>query len=186
MGGVTSSLTNVASRLLSDLVRSIEAAGSAQESEWLELASRPGTLSRDGHPSHFTASALPVSPDGRHVCLVLHGRMGLWVQPGGHFESYDPSVPEAAGREMREETGLTGQVDPVPLRLSRHRAPCRAGAWHYDVQFRAVAAMSEPVVSSESRDVAWFRVDRLPPGLAPGVEDLVVAAVSRNGLPGSR
>lgn len=156
---------------------------------WRELASDPQTLTRHGRPSHFTASALPIAESGEAVCLVHHRRIDLWVQPGGHFEPKDSSVPAAAGREMREETGLEGRIDAEPLLLSRHRAPCGVGRWHLDLQMLAVTATNQPVVSSESLDVAWFDIDHLPSDMAPGVPDLIVAArrrLSRSGPPRSR
>lgn len=151
------------------------------------MARDPTALTRYGSPSHFTASALPVTESGDAVCLVLHRRMQLWVQPGGHFEPEDASVPEAAAREMREETGLEGRIDSAPLHLSCHRAPCGIGEWHLDLQMLAVTPPEQPVVSSESLEVAWFEVAHLPPDMAPGVAGLVGTAcrrLNRSGLPG--
>lgn len=179
--------------LLHDLRSTLDSwpSGSSAEEEerreWLALASDPVLLSRSGTPAHFTASALPVDPDTGRVCLVLHPRIGAWVQPGGHFESEDATVVQAAAREMEEETGLGGMVDPVPLQLSRHPAPCGTGEWHLDLQLLAVVpAGRRPRVSPESLDVAWFAIDALPPDIASGVEGLVAAArerLSRSGTP---
>lgn len=147
------------------------------------------STSRDALPSHFTASALPVTADGVWVCLVLHAKVGLWLQPGGHLEGGDGSMAAAAAREVSEETGLVVTVDPVPVLLSRHRAPCDVGTWHLDVQMLGYSPKEEPRASSESLDVAWFPVDSLPDAMAPGTEDLVTAAVDRlrrSDAPGSR
>ncbi len=146
---------------------------------WSALAAQPTLLDRGGEPAHFTASALPVSPGGDRVCLVLHRRMGLWVQPGGHFEAGDRSVQAAAAREMTEETGLVGEVGSVPLALSRHASPCGRGDWHLDVQMLAVVMETEPSVSDESLDVSWFGVSELPDNRAVGVTDLVGEALRR-------
>ncbi len=62
-------------------------------------------LTRHAAPSHVTASAAVLSPDGLLTCLVLHRRLGLWVQPGGHLEADDMTLPLAAAREVEEETG---------------------------------------------------------------------------------
>lgn len=150
-----------------------------RQAAWSALAADPALLDRSGEPAHFTASALPVSADGSRVCLVLHRRIGLWVQPGGHFEAEDRSVVEAAAREMTEETGLAGEVARVPLALSRHVSPCGSGDWHLDVQMMAVVAEAVPTVNEESLDVAWFEVDDLPQERARGVGDLVGEAVRR-------
>lgn len=172
-------------RLLRDLAKTIERwdahdeRGRRRRHSWSDLASDPVLLGREGRPAHFTASALPVTSDGARACLVLHGRMGVWVQPGGHLETTDLSVAGAAARELREETGLAGWVDPVPLLLSRHRAPCGPGAWHLDVQLLAVCDGGEPTVSPESAEAAWFDVDSLPADLAPGLVELVAVACRR-------
>ncbi len=146
---------------------------------WRCLATRPELLVRSGEPAHFTASALPTRADGARVLLVLHRRLGLWVQPGGHFEPGDHSVAAAASRELAEETGLAGEMDPVPLLLSRHPAPCGVGDWHLDVQMLAVIPEGRPVVNDESLDAAWFDLVALPPGAAPGLQRLAAAAVTR-------
>lgn len=172
--------------LAGDLLKAIDSWGAsagrdemASRAEWRTLAENPLHLERTAQPSHFTASALPATADGARVCLVLHRRLGLWVQPGGHFEAGDSTVAAAAAREMHEETGLTGSLSPVPLRLSRHPAPCGIGAWHLDVQLLAVTTDHPPTASDESLDVAWFEVDALPRQMASGVEGLIGAAVTR-------
>jgi 8-oxo-dGTP pyrophosphatase MutT (NUDIX family) len=155
-------------------------------------------LTRHAAPSHVTASAVVLSPDGLLTCLVLHRRLGLWVQPGGHLEADDMTLPLAAAREVEEETSLTGELLPDVVALSRHRAPCRPGVvdWHLDVQHVLVASGGPGIlgvsdggpvftagplayVSPESRQVAWWPVGELPPALAPGVAPLVARAAAR-------
>ncbi len=149
---------------------------------WRALLDAEGALilTRLAAPSHVTASAAVLAPDGRRTCLVLHGRVGLWMQPGGHLEADDGSLTGACAREVLEETGLAGEVIPEPVALSRHRAPCRGPGvdWHLDVQHLLVSPVLPPVVSPESRDVAWFDVDDLPADVAPGVATLVHRAAA--------
>ena len=119
--------------------------------------------------------------DGALTCLVLHGRMRTWVQPGGHLEPEDGSLAAAAAREVWEETGVRGVVRPAPLHLSRHRAPCRPDVvdWHLDFQHLVlVPEATTPQVSDESLDVRWWPVDALPADLAPGTGATIGRAVA--------
>lgn len=130
---------------------------------WLDALRSPDALRRDHAPAHLTASAVVLEPTGRQVLLVLHRKVGRWLQPGGHVDEGDHSLAAAALREATEETGVAGLlVDPAPLLLDRHPAPCGV-EHHLDVQFlvRAPGAVP-PVVSEESLDVRWWPVDRLP------------------------
>jgi 8-oxo-dGTP pyrophosphatase MutT (NUDIX family) len=154
---------------------------------WRALLDEHGValLTRHAAPSHVTASAVVLSPDAALTCLVLHGRLGVWVQPGGHLEPEDMTLPLSAAREVEEETGLTGEILPEVLALSRHRAPCRPGVvdWHLDVQHALVVAdRPEPgpmrYLSSESLQVAWWPVQALPDAVAPGLVDVVTRAVT--------
>jgi 8-oxo-dGTP pyrophosphatase MutT (NUDIX family) len=146
----------------------------------------PALLTRFALPSHITSSAIVLTPDGRRTCLVLHGRIGLWVQPGGHLEAGDVTLAGAAAREVAEETGLAGRILPEIACLSRHHAPCRPEVdWHLDVQSVLVTAQDVPTVSKESKDVRWFDVDALPEELAVGVAASVARAVTRLTVPAS-
>jgi len=183
------------SAALLDDARRVLAAGPQETPEdrfeaeaWQALLDRAGAvmLTKSAAPSHITASACVLSPDARATCLVLHARIGRWVQPGGHLERGDHSVADAAARETAEETGLSGRILGGPVMLSRHRAPCRPGVvdWHLDVQYLLVAERALPAVSDESTDVAWWDLADLPGlaedrRLAHGVLPLVHRALAR-------
>lgn len=145
------------------------------------LAAHPDGVDRECTPEHLTVGGLVFDADRTATLLVLHGRIGAWVQPGGHCEPTDSSIAGAALREVVEETGLADvTVSPAPFGLSRHAAPCTSGArWHLDVQYAVTApAYAVPTVSTESLDVRWFPVDALPTPLASGVAESVAAAVA--------
>lgn len=172
-------------RLLDSLQTAISLAPDAsprqrwERATWAHMAGDATLLWRSGQPAHFTASAVPIDAATGRACLVLHGRMHTWVQPGGHIEVGDTSIQEAALRELEEETGLTGRLDPVPVWLGRHPAPCGVGDWHLDLQFAVAVTEVAPRVSDESHDVAWFDVADLPDDCAPGVPELVARTVAR-------
>jgi 8-oxo-dGTP pyrophosphatase MutT (NUDIX family) len=151
----------------------------------------PALLTRAATPSHLTASAIILSPDGEQTCLVLHPRVGAWVQPGGHLEEPDATVAGAAAREVLEETGLRGELDPVPVVLSRHYAPCRPGEvdWHLDVEHLMVTAPAPVLVSPESLDVAWWPLSALPEvgrGVRSGVDRALARLRQGSAAPAAR
>ncbi|MBT2530949.1 NUDIX domain-containing protein [Arthrobacter sp. ISL-48] len=129
-------------------------------------SARDAALRRDGGPEHVTGSCFVFSPAFDHVLLCFHRKGQFWVQFGGHIESKDASVAEAAQREAREESGVGDLVllSTGILDLDRHDLhagfSCTA---HWDVGFAAVIAPDvEIAVSDESEDVSWFPINELP------------------------
>jgi len=132
-------------------------------------------------PAHLTASLLVVDEPGDRVLLHHHRKGDFWGQLGGHIEPGDPDLAAAALREGREESGLDSLclVGEVPVDLDRHALSSAFGRCgeHLDVRFAAVAPVgAQPVRSAESRDVAWFPVDALPPGVVADIGRLVARA----------
>jgi 8-oxo-dGTP pyrophosphatase MutT (NUDIX family) len=118
-------------------------------------------FSRDHYrPGHFTASAFVLSPSRRELLLILHAKLGLWLQPGGHVEPDDRSLHHAAIREVREEVGL---VDLEPLGSSLldvdiHDIPASATApshLHFDVRFLFATATAELRPADDARAARW-------------------------------
>jgi 8-oxo-dGTP pyrophosphatase MutT (NUDIX family) len=151
------------------------------------LAEGPGTLTRAHRAGHLTASALVVGADGR-VLLCLHGRLGKWMQLGGHCEPGDTTLAEAALREATEESGIDGlTLDPDPIDVDVHDVRCGAGdgtpatgSTHYDVRFlvHAPAGATEHL-SDESSALGWFRPGALPSPLASATVRQIPPALSR-------
>lgn len=100
----------------------------AHRAAMLEHARRhPAPFDRGSwSPGHFTASAFILAPERDALLLLLHTRLGIWVQPGGHFEPEDESLQAAALREAREETGLVELEVLAPLfDVDIHTIPAR-------------------------------------------------------------
>ena len=132
-------------------------------------------------PEHVTASALVVAEDGERVLLHLHGKVGRWLQFGGHCEPEDTSLAGAAYREVLEESGLGTDLDGIPVQLSRHQVRCGGvTAYHLDVQFVAVAPeFAVPVRSPESRDLRWYDAAEPPGDADTAVRDLITRSRER-------
>lgn len=132
-------------------------------------------------PEHITASALVVAKDGERVLLHLHGKVGRWLQFGGHCEPDDTTLAGAAYREVLEESGLDTDLDPTPVQLSRHQVRCGGvTAYHLDVQFVAVAPeFAIPVRSAESLDLQWYDASAPPADSDRAVRDLITRSRDR-------
>jgi 8-oxo-dGTP pyrophosphatase MutT (NUDIX family) len=130
----------------------------------LDFLSRlPEPFSSSQVDAHFTASALVLDAARARACLVLHRKLGLWLQPGGHVEEDDPTLASAALREVLEETGLATAVQgEAPIHLDVHEIPERPDMrshLHLDVRFLVVAAgVEDLVLSEESNDVRWWQL----------------------------
>ena len=161
----------------------------AQEALRQEFLARcgqgPTALRREGRPSHLTASGVVLDVSRQAVLLVLHRKLGLWLQPGGHLEDGDDSLADAALREAVEETGVPDLrlVSTAPVHLDRHAAPCGA-EHHLDVRFLVEAPDGAvPTVSEESLDVGWFPLDALPVQRSVDLEAMITAALTAAGAP---
>lgn len=117
-------------------------------------------------PGHFTASGLVASPDGAAVLLILHGKLGRWLQPGGHVESDDATVEDAVRREVSEETGVRdiARLGPSLVRIDAHTIPQHGTEpehTHIDLAmgFHALSETIGPL--DEVIDARWVRFDEL-------------------------
>ena len=137
------------------------------------LAKGDDALARHHYaPGHFTASAFVLSPDRTELLLILHGKLGLWLQPGGHFEPADATPEGAARREVLEEVGLDdleclgeGLFDidvheiPATPKAPRHE--------HHDVRFLFAARTRAVTAGDDASAARWVSVAKLLDGSAP-------------------
>jgi 8-oxo-dGTP pyrophosphatase MutT (NUDIX family) len=133
----------------------------------LQLLALPAPTSRrQFEPGHLTASAFVLSPERDAVLLILHKKLGLWLQPGGHIEPEDASLETAARRELTEEVGLTlpATADAAIFDLDVHGIPARKDEplhEHFDVRFCFQAPTRDFVASDEVADARWAPLRQL-------------------------
>jgi len=138
-------------------------------------------------PGHFTASAIAVTPDRSRVLLIRHPAFGLWLQPGGHTDPADRSLPEAAARELLEETGLgSNHTQLLGLHdVAVHEVPDgskgQPGHLHLDLRFAFAVAPDAPLRGEDHLRPRWFAVDDLH---SVETDASVRAAARRLRLPG--
>lgn len=127
-------------------------------------------LERSNMNGHITISVFVLSHDLHHGLIILHKQLGLWFQPGGHYEPGDLSLLVAAMREVKEETGLTGISFALtyPLDIDTHPIPARPSKnegehQHHDLVYLAYASINEPLIAQEEEvdGVKWVPLEEL-------------------------
>jgi 8-oxo-dGTP pyrophosphatase MutT (NUDIX family) len=131
---------------------------------------------------HLTGSALVVDDDRERTLVMLHAKLGMWLQPGGHADG-EGHLATVAWTEATEETGIEGlRVLGPAIDSDVHGIPERKGEpehMHLDTRF-VVLAPPRAVVrgNHESHGLRWVTLDELD-GLAT---DASLRRLARVGL----
>lgn len=152
-------------RSLLERHRAPEAEAEAVASSLRLLDTGDDSLSADHYvPGHVTASAFVVDRTRTRLLLIHHGKLRLWLQPGGHVDPGE-DVPAAAIREVHEETGVVGvPIDTGVFDVDVHPIPASDGRPrhnHYDVRFLLEASSEDLVDSDEVLGVRWVPFDEV-------------------------
>lgn len=129
--------------------------------EFLNLIQDPKAFLRERLEGHFTASAWIVNPERTHTLLLLHRKLGKWLQPGGHADG-EENLLEVALKEAREECGLHAirVVTDQIFDLDRHGIPAQGQVpahSHFDVRYLLEADRSDTLQKNhESISLKWI------------------------------
>ncbi|WP_419841584.1 NUDIX hydrolase [Candidatus Poriferisodalis sp.] len=103
------------------------------------MARHPDALHRSCEVGHVTASAWVVSDDATKGLVLLHRKIGRWLQPGGHADG-ERALAGVALREATEETGIDGlEVWTEPIDIDIHLVVSRLVDSHLAVSDLAVS-----------------------------------------------
>lgn len=114
----------------------------------------------------FTVDLVIICAPEQSVLLIQRGNepfKGYWAMPGGYVEEGE-TIPAAAKRELREETGIT---DVKLKQMGTYGDPGRdPRGWTATVVF--AGHVSEPVAQAgdDARNAQWFPLNKLPTEMA--------------------
>ena len=139
-----------------------------------QLTQPANILSRKNFIGHVTASAFVINEHTKQVLLLENTALSKLLQPGGHVETSDTSLLNAAQREVREETGFkrheltlraaVPQDPEVPFDINTHHIPAnnkKNEPEHYHHDFRYIYTTkkgnveTDPSESSTHKWVEW-------------------------------
>ena len=117
-------------------------------------------------PGHVTASAFVTTADRSALLLILHSKLQLWLQPGGHVDAEDSDVLASARREVLEEVGLSELELATPglFDVDVHEIPARKDQpahEHFDVRFLFTTQSREAKAGSDAQAARWVPVSEL-------------------------
>jgi 8-oxo-dGTP pyrophosphatase MutT (NUDIX family) len=142
-----------------------------------ELEALADPFDRNAGPVHVTGSALVAGSRG--TVLLVHRKLGIWLQPGGHLDAGEAPA-DAALRETVEETGLLVRhpgAGPYLVHLDVHQDA--EDHTHLDLRYllRCDTDADPAPPEGESQQVRWFSLDEAlevaDEGLVDGLRRLV-------------
>ena len=151
-----------------------------QEQVFDFCAQHPDALLRSCETGHLTGSAAVLEEGSGRLVLLLHAKVGLWLQPGGHADG-DGDLARVSLREAWEETGLHGLrvVTPaIDIDVHTFDAPGEPLHLHLDVRHLVLAPEGSVFAANhESHDIAWVsEADLATYNVDPGVHRMLARA----------
>ena len=96
--------------------------------EYLKRFSENEVIDWNNFDGHIVASGFVYAIKEKKFLVLLHKDINMFLYPGGHIETNDKDVLQAAIREIKEETGLTelnqiiiGNDKIIPFDIDSHK-----------------------------------------------------------------
>jgi 8-oxo-dGTP pyrophosphatase MutT (NUDIX family) len=125
----------------------------------------PDALLRTCTTGHLTGSGMVIDPASERFLLMLHAKLRLWLQPGGHADG-EGDLATVARTECCEETGVEelDVITPaIDLDVHRVEPPGEPAHLHLDARYLVIAAPGAVAPGNhESLDLRWVSLDELP------------------------
>lgn len=124
------------------------------------IENNPNCFDRSNSKGHITASAWVINRDQNKVLLMLHKKLNLWLQLGGHADG-ESNVRLVALKEAQEESGIKQMhfIDDEIFDIDIHKIPAHKDIpehLHYDIRFILETEHENVIQNNESIALKWF------------------------------
>lgn len=124
------------------------------------IKNNPSCFERSHEVGHVTASAWLMNHDKTKALLMLHKKLNIWLQLGGHCDG-NSDILSVAIKEAQEESGIK-EILPVKneiFDLDIHIIPSYKEVkkhTHYDIRFLLYTLHDNFEKNNESKKIKWF------------------------------
>lgn len=118
---------------------------------------------------HFTGSAWVLNPAHTHTLMLLHRKLNMWLQPGGHADG-DSDITRVVLKEISEESGvdlshiklINEEIFDVDIHVV-HATEFDPRHEHFDIRFLVELDDSLPLPGNEeSHQIGWVPLEEVP------------------------
>ena len=122
-------------------------------------------LHRTCMEGHLTGSAMIIESSYERVLVMLHKKLGIWLQPGGHADG-EGYLSNVAFREAFEETGINNlALWTTAIDCDVHKIPefgDEKEHFHFDLTYLLLAPEKAVIKRNhESTDMRWVPLEEL-------------------------
>lgn len=137
---------------------------------------------------HICASGIIISQDRKNFLILKHKSIGIWVVPGGHYDTEDDLIEKSALREASEETGIDEliidnwhEVRGIPIDIDTHYIPTNPSKnelehVHFDFRYVLRTSFDQKIKldSNESLDYKWLPIEKIDQtwSISPAIKKL--------------